>query len=229
MFRIHFSIPCIYDDIGELGEGLVSVKKDGKWGYLNQSGEIVIPLIYEYAHTFKNGYAPIMIHNTFKNIDKYGNIVQLTEFENGEPSEGLAFKMENRKIGFIDKQGNYIIPPKFSFAEPFSEGLAAVALNYKMGFINTVGAIIIPFQYDEVYGFHNSIAAVRYNNKWGFVDKNGHEIITCQYDSFKCYFIEGLSAVKNNNKWGYINRKGETIIPFMYDDANAFHNGLAAV
>ena len=37
----------IYDDCGSLSAGLLAVKKDDKWGYVNEKGEVVIPIEYD--------------------------------------------------------------------------------------------------------------------------------------------------------------------------------------
>ncbi len=37
-------------------EGKVSVQKAGKWGVIDQSGKIIIPLVHEYISVFANGY-----------------------------------------------------------------------------------------------------------------------------------------------------------------------------
>lgn len=39
--------PTIYEDVGSFSEGLACVKKDGKIGYIDKSGEVVIPFEYE--------------------------------------------------------------------------------------------------------------------------------------------------------------------------------------
>lgn len=49
--------------------------------------------------------------------------------------------------GFIDSNGNVVIPPKYEVAEDFSEGLALVAeygWGSAYGFINTCGEVVIP-------------------------------------------------------------------------------------
>ena len=49
----------IYADIGVFREGVVPVSKEGKYGYLNEQGEVVIPLIYDFAWGFENGLAAV--------------------------------------------------------------------------------------------------------------------------------------------------------------------------
>ena len=37
----------IYDECGSLSDGLFAVCQDGKWGYVNEQGDIVIPIEYD--------------------------------------------------------------------------------------------------------------------------------------------------------------------------------------
>ncbi|ECL3693363.1 WG repeat-containing protein, partial [Campylobacter coli] len=57
----------------------------------------------------------------------------------------------NRKWGFIDKSGKFIVKPKFDEAWDFSEGLAAVGLNGKWGFIDKNGEFAIEPIFDDIY------------------------------------------------------------------------------
>jgi len=48
---------CIWDGAEAFSEGLARVKKDGKWGFIDQSGKTLIPFIYEDATSVYDGLA----------------------------------------------------------------------------------------------------------------------------------------------------------------------------
>lgn len=56
--------------------GLIAVVKDGKCGFINQDGKIVIPLIYDDVHDFINGTAKVRKGCQEGEIDENGNIVK---------------------------------------------------------------------------------------------------------------------------------------------------------
>ena len=66
-------------DYGEgVSEGLIPFEMDGKCGYLNTAGEIVIPAQYRYAIGFNDGYAEVGLweaEDTAAIIDRAGNVV----------------------------------------------------------------------------------------------------------------------------------------------------------
>ncbi len=52
------------------------VMKDGKWGYIDINGKIVIPLVYDAAYGFSGGKAMVVKDGKMYIIDKQGNIIQ---------------------------------------------------------------------------------------------------------------------------------------------------------
>ncbi len=61
-----------------VSEGLIPFEMDGKCGYLNTAGEIVIPAQYRYAIGFNDGYAEVGLweaEDTAAIIDRAGNVV----------------------------------------------------------------------------------------------------------------------------------------------------------
>lgn len=60
-----------YDFVSYLTNGFIVVKTNNKWGYVNEKGEEVIPLIYEFALPFyNNGLAIVEKNNKIGFIDK---------------------------------------------------------------------------------------------------------------------------------------------------------------
>ena len=77
-------IPCIYDDVHGFSEGLANVKNDGKFGYINNKGELVIPCIYDDDTDALSDFD----HRSFWYFE-----------------EGLAYIGKNNTRGYIDKKG----------------------------------------------------------------------------------------------------------------------------
>lgn len=60
------TIPLIYDDCNYFFEGLAAVKKNGKWGVINTSGQVVVPLLYEKANFVEPGGKKIQVKKNGK-------------------------------------------------------------------------------------------------------------------------------------------------------------------
>lgn len=87
---------------------------NGKWGYINQSGEVLIQIKYD------------NVQKLFWSYNRY--------FENG-----LATVELNGKNGYIDRQGKIVIPVIYDEAYPFSRNKAKVKLGNDIFYINKAG------------------------------------------------------------------------------------------
>lgn len=56
-------------------EGYAAVCKDGKWGFVDKGGELVIDCIYDDARSFSNGFAAVCEDGLWGYIDEEGNMV----------------------------------------------------------------------------------------------------------------------------------------------------------
>ena len=131
--------------------------------------------------------------------------------------EGLARVTINNKKGYINKNGQQIIPCQFDNAYIFGEsGLAAVEKDGKWGYIDKNGKQIIPCRFDKIYGLSEGLAAVKKDGKWGYIDKNGKQVIPYEFDVCS-HFREGLAAVGKDGKYGFINNDGKQVISCQFE------------
>ncbi|EOZ2107593.1 WG repeat-containing protein, partial [Campylobacter coli] len=56
-------------------EGLVAVKLNGKWGFIDKSGKIVIESKFDSGGHFSEGLAGVKLNGKYGLIDKSGKIV----------------------------------------------------------------------------------------------------------------------------------------------------------
>jgi hypothetical protein len=200
---------------------MAPVESDGKFGYIDKTGKLVVPTIYDSSEPFSEGLASVLLSDDgdglWGYIDKAGKMVIKPQFASAAPfSEGLAVVCINKKWGYIDKTGKMIIDPQFDMADSFSEGLAVVSVV-----ANDVGQKSKPEE--------NIISGL---GKFGYIDKTGKSIIAPQF-ALAMAFHEGLAAVQVGDftvgKWGYIDKTGKVVIDPQFSFANNFSEGLASV
>jgi uncharacterized protein YfaP (DUF2135 family) len=257
----------IYDTIGGFLEGRAAVQNAGMWGFIDESGALVIdmqyedlkdvqdPVLYAYAvrdpervlRGFYEGFAPVKKNGKWGYIDPSGNALgQGFVYQDvWYFSEGCATVETDGKYGLLDNTGRYIIEPdtygqdgiNFDVVRPLYEGLAGVNWNGRKdrGVINREGNLVAwfdPQSIDLVQDYREGLASVRNHvngtPKWGFIDRNGEIAIPVQYDSVSV-FIDGVSRVSNNGKIGLINGNGDVILPIAYDEIGEFHDDIAYV
>lgn len=219
-----------YQYIGNLSDGLASVSLKNKWGFVNEKGEVVIPLIYDAVRDFSGGLAVFKLNDKWGFINTKGEQVVPMSYDHiGEFSNGLATVTAKRKCGFVNEKGEEVIELKYDITWGFREGFAGVKLDDKWGHINQKGEVVVPLMYDYVWNFYEGLAWVRLNDKYGFVNTEGKEAISLIYDEAG-NFSKGLAPVKLNGKYGFVNLEGKVVIPLQYDGVNSFdEKGLARV
>jgi len=215
-----------YEDYCGIGsEGLVAVKKNGLWGYLDATGREVIPCTYSTASIFYDGLARVSKNNLCGYIDGKGNeiIPVIHQFigDFGNFDDEIIEAGIGNKRGYYNRKGEIVIPFEYEKAFPYSEGLAPVCKNDKWGYVDSNNHIVIPFIYEEVWPFTEGLAKAKLNDKWGFIDKDTRVIVPFEYDEVNMY-NEGKARVKKNGKWGYVDASGNLIEPCVHDSSHFF-------
>ena len=207
--------------------------KNGGFGYIDETGNEIIPFIYDDARDFSEGLAWVKSADKWGCIDETGKAVIPFIYDYAYRfSEGLASVKMNDKYGYVDRTGKVVIPFEDHLAWPFTEGLAGVCKDgRKFGFINKGGEIVIPIVYNRVMPFTEGLALVINDLDYcGFINKSGEIVIPFNFQPSANEFSEGLfPAGKGDTKRGYIDKTGEVVIPFVFDRANSFSEGLALV
>jgi hypothetical protein len=87
-----------------------------------------------------------------------------------------AYGNSGGKWGFVDVNGNEIIPIKYESVTDFSEGLALVLNGGNYGYVNKKGALITPMQYSSAKSFDGGMAWVTLGTESYYIDHNGERI-----------------------------------------------------
>jgi len=245
-----------YDKVENFHEGLAAVQLNGKYGFINKKGHLVIPLKFDWVLNFCNGYCPFIEGNFMGFIDKSGKeVIPATIQCKSDKDYDLYMNLQS---GFFeeycriysDKKWKYInpsgltkinLPSNCTGVGNFNSGIAAVKINNLWGFIDKEGKQIIQPKYKELNSsFIEDLACVgttcrseKYGGEiicYGYIDRNGRELIKPQYFDAEA-FSDGLALVKkeHDSEYGYINKAGTLFIPFQFTSAKSFSEGLAAV
>jgi len=218
---------------------LFRIIQNGKYGYIDKTGKIIISPQFDMAYSFEEGLGLVKKGAMWGYIDNKGTMIIEPQFSDASPfSQGLAsIKIggDRGKWGYINKKGEIIINPKFDLSGSFSEGLAYADNS----FIDKTGHVVIHLireSLGNVYSFTDRFSeglapvVVTYRNsyKWGFINKAGEMIIEPQFDSARS-FSGGLARVWVGDKIGFINTSGKFVINPIFDAAFDFSEGLAPV
>lgn len=163
--------------VGIFSEGLAAIAPKQNYGYMDHSGQMVIPEEFQDAGPFSEGLARVKKDNKWFFIDKTGKQAFQGEYENaGDFTEGLAMVQIEGKWGCIDKTGKVVIKPKYDFISRLCEGLARIVVNGKHGFMDKSGKIIVEPKFDGAWDFSNGLARIVIEDKEGYIDRTGQYV-----------------------------------------------------
>ena len=131
---------------------------------------------------------------------------------------------QNKKIGYIDKEGTILVRPKYISGTDFYKGYAIVKNdNNLFGVINDKGSIEVPFgNYYFIGLFGNRYISTKYTNeglKQGLLDEKLKDITKFKYDSLS-YLSENIYIFSRDETMGIMNSEGKELYSFKVDEVD---------
>ena len=232
---------------------LFPAEQDGKWGFIDVKGKLIIPPNFEHADLFSEGLAAAKINGKYGYVDASGKFVIEPQFNAAFPfHEGLARVAWN--VDTKDIALDWAYNPTYFYEEdciglriPMLPGsqynkLTTDADGGQWNYVDRTGHEICPQRFDHATDFSSGVGCVRLNGKAGIIGKDGKFVLEPKY--FVIHrFWEGLAvfAIPSGKmeevgghdvpilKYGYLDPTGKEAIPAQFDDAQRFSQGLAAI
>lgn len=227
-----------YESVWDVAEGFAAVSKDGKWGFVDTSGTLLIPLQFEDPAQFKDGFATVKKDGKVGIIDNTGKVLVPFLYEYiGNYKDGLFSARDFKsKYGFVDTANKVVIPFEYNEVNIswFTAGVAIVQKGNKYGAIDKANNTVVPFEYDELGmydGFEQGYAEGKKGNQLVLIDKTGKPV---ELPNMAMY--ESVKPLKNNQfivkekatgKEGIVDVSGKVIVPIKYISVSNFYKGYA--
>ena len=241
---------------GEKELGVVMI--DGKSGYINPEGEIVIEPRYKYAGTFAaNGLAWVCEDTDggkYGYIDIRGKYVIDVQFDwaNDFSSLGVAWVQQGDKRGLINEEGEFVYDSSGAYndlsSEVFGNELIQVIYEDKTEYVNSSGETVKEMPAGTYWYFPEyETYLIRVDEKIGMIDSEWNYILEPQYSEiygdWNTSNWEGVSLVNHSmvdllltcdqssgGKYGLITCDGKEILPTICDSISTVsENGMIPV
>jgi len=225
-----------------LNAQLLPVFDENKIGYIDSTGTLIIPCLYETELNFEAFTIAGKMIVDFR-------IPSMARFNNGAVTVKIPKKFlfwnHSFTYAMLDAKGKYIFEPTEDVIYGLSEGIAI----YKRLFKNAQKVYDFNFTYidlnqnfitAEAYSyaglFNDGIALVIDDSGYKYINSKGEkafEIALLKIGNANIEiaesFSDGLAAVKVDSLFGYIDTKGNWVILPKFKTAFAFQNGFARV
>lgn len=234
-------VPVEYDEIKPFKSGFAKARKGEKWGFIDDSGNKVVNFEYDDLGSYKNGYTwgfkddegqwGVITNNSFKVLK---DVEKIWDFND----KGITYAKQGRSIGFINKNGEWIVEPEYKEVRPFKSGLAPVYYKRDWGYINLNGEMVIEAKYKDAESFsEGGLAPVTDSGEWGFINTKGELEIPMKYGitavGFGSFgfgssepdpkgFVDGLARVKTDKGWTYLKENGDVLGGQWYENVEPF-------
>lgn len=200
---IHGFFDEIPEDVGVYSDGLIAIKRDGKYYYYDKLGDVQFDgKSFDFAGTFNDETAAVMQDGSWFIIDKEGNKVSDDFYDDIILNSDFTYNKNNIQIFKYTNASKYSVLYKNKVVGEFDDvgvladaHLIPVCIDSKWGYIDTKGNIIIEPQFVIARSFSNGLAAVSNGQKWGYIDADGNLAIDYQFLDAGYFSIEGCSLV----------------------------------
>lgn len=247
-------IPAQYEVLGSLSQGRMAAMHEGKWGYINDRGKVMLPFEYDdYKNdnvnmTFHENRAWVKKDGRLLLIDTVGNVICKTDYDHGyrfshsRAIVGVDSSRYESRFGFVDINGDEIIPLRYTIAMSFNEnGIAWVGnrqqgLNY-IRLIDTAGYALNDNVYFDLRYMGDSLIVRGHNDYTVFIDARTGSEFQPLYRSidqvkdnegntyFKRYYADGKVDLVNTDYREILPPQYESIIAITEKRFAVKHDG----
>lgn len=185
-----------YDYIGKISGNLVVIAKDGKYGYMNSMGKIVLLPKYNYTKE-------ALLWNEF--------------------DQGYAKYLRKEKFGIIDTSGKEVVPAIFENIKEYNpNGLFPVKKRGKWGYSNPKLALKIDYNYEVAEPFIKGKAIVKNDTAYGIISEDTEWLLQPIYS--KVEKLDDYYIIRKASLYGLVNDSLQTILEITASNISKFND-----
>lgn len=166
--------------------------RSGAWGYRDERGERAVDCLYDSAAAFPaDGLAAVSVR---------------------DGQDAVLW-------GFLNPDGEAVVPLTYEAVQPYSDGMAAVRRNGTWAYIDAYGRTLTGFIYDKADPFGGEIALARRGGRVYAIDRQGRSLFSVEAVSGRA-FSGGVAALRRQDGlYGIYDETGGELVPFSYENA----------
>lgn len=207
--------------------GMCLFLQNGKFGWIDQQGNILIQPTWEWACSFDDhdmAYVESPTGAGIGWIDRKGQNVIPCKWRGAasafDAQGWIAVPLDDH-IVFIDRQGNVVLTTTYqtgSYHNFDSHGWALMRTDKKWDWIDRQGKVHLTFEADECSDFDSfGWAAFRRDKTIGWINRQGQVTLTMPLDQCCSFQTREWAVIFRNQRCGVIDRQGQEIIPPVWN------------
>lgn len=195
--------------------------REGKYGYMDTKGNIVIPPLYDRAYDFYNGLALVGLTNSlgetgYQLIAPNGKIRLAIQLSNCMLSDRLGCRLlmfRNRDTGqccYLDEEGvsPICLPEEIKEAYTFRHHMAVFQTATGTGVIDAIGNVLVGADYESAIIVGKGRIGLKTGGQWAMAESSGQMLGNLRYDTLGTCYNSGLTVARMQGQSLFINRDG---------------------
>ncbi len=201
------------------------VKINGKWGYINRSGQIVVEPRFDYASNFGSAsIAIIQNENLYGLIDLQGKVILHPVYRKLVVlSDGFVSASSDSLWGVFKTDGTQVMREQFTKVKKYSSKYFLTYEGEYAGLADLNGKTIVPNKYFYIQEEDSSFLKVTGANGIGLYTNSGEEILSDNYENIDVVNNKVIMCRKNT-KWGAISKTRDTLFLPVYQNYSVSSN-----
>ncbi|WP_420580575.1 WG repeat-containing protein [Reichenbachiella sp.] len=183
------------------GEGFISIKKNGQYGFVDFGQRLLIANRYEKTKPFTSGLAAVSLNNKWGFINKKEQLIIQPNYDKVTPfKNGMSLVNKEGKIGAIDKSGKEKIKIEFDSIKTTTHDFLLCSKNGKLGLFNQFGELLLQPSYTDIRPTMDDHFIVERRGLNGLIDASGRYSIPLKYYSIVEISNGRYICLKNGNE-----------------------------
>lgn len=167
---------------------LLPIQKNGKWGFINQNGKIIIPCEYEAALDWgTRKWGKVKLSGNWININRNGE--QVSVQSNGTPkifNDSVIIVSTPSGEYICDDLGNKILPEPFNNINKIGGNFFTYQMDDSIGLASITKGKLTAAKYDVITKLlDDSLFKIKICGYEGLIDMEGKELIPAIYNQIK--------------------------------------------
>ena len=182
-------------------EGYRGIKKNGKYGFIDDKGRLRIANRYEAIGNFKNGYAPVKILGKWGFVNTQDQIVINPSYRFVSDFENSIAIVKKDKFGFIDREGKAVLETRYDSIYRARTNKFIVVHKHLFGLADENGVVLIEPRFESLEDLGNGYVIVSREKKYGLLTTSGFSTIPMIYDNLYYIEKENKYLAKKESPW----------------------------
>ena len=183
-------------------EGFTGIRRDGKYGFVDQQGRLRIANRYEDIGIFHEGLAPVKLLGKWGFINTADQIVIQPTFDTtGSFDQGLATVSRHGKYGLMNTAGSILLELHYDSIRRIQGLYFLLMSDSRQGLADKNGRILIEPRFDHFEVIPGDRVIVSQGGRFGLLTTDGMSLFPLQYGKLVYLPEKNIFLAQQTEEW----------------------------